>query len=142
MGWSPKRYECQEREEADTQPLRWARGLLTDTVPPALPGLKSGASRPEQTRPQRDPLLWRAGSSAVPGSNQRPGAFSPRRRDPRCWKTQPCRSQSELSSVFCTSELLPDFPRLNPFPLIAQGAGSFPTFFPSASVALLSFPAP
>lgn len=99
VGWSPKRCECQEREEADTQPLRWARGLLTDTVPPALPGLKSGASRPEQRRPQRDPLLWRAGSSAVPGSNQRPGAFSPRRRDPRCWKTQPCRSQSELSSL-------------------------------------------
>lgn len=55
MGWSPERCECQEREDAHTQPLRWARGLLTDTVPPALPGLSlepPGLSKrdPRETR--------------------------------------------------------------------------------------------
>lgn len=50
----------------------------------ALLRTRSQVSSLEQARPQWDPLLWRAGSSAVPGSNQRPDAFSPRRRDPRC----------------------------------------------------------
>ena len=69
----------------------------SQTVPPTPLGFGGPApcelSLKPQTRRKRDPsktrFSARAGSSAVTGSNQRRGAFSPRRRDPRCKQTQP-----------------------------------------------------
>lgn len=84
-------------------PSLWVLGLA-DSVPTTP--LDFGGPAPcelslaPQTRRERDPsktcFSARAGSSAVTGSNQRRGAFSPRRRDPRCKKTQPHGPTAQL----------------------------------------------
>lgn len=64
-----------------------------------------------QTRSESDQSETRfssgAGSSAVTGSNQRRGALSPRRRDPRCKKTQPHRPHRSSCSLPRTSVVPP-----------------------------------
>lgn len=93
----PARMRIQMGRRTPTRgPALGAPGLA-DSVPPTPLG--SGGPAPcelslkAQTRRKRDPsktrFSARAGSSAVTGSNQRRGAFSPRRRDPRCKQTQP-----------------------------------------------------
>lgn len=100
---SPQGYGCKGREDPNTSPFTLVLGLA-DSVPTTP--LDFGGPAPcelslaPQTRRERDPsktrFSARAGSSAVTGSNQRRGAFSPRRRDPRCKKTQPHRPTAQL----------------------------------------------
>lgn len=96
-GAKPARMRIQMGRRTPTRgPALGAPGLA-DSVPPTPLGFGGPApcelSLKPQTRSKRDPsktrFSARAGSSAVTGSNQRRGAFSPRRRDPRCKQTQP-----------------------------------------------------
>lgn len=96
-GAKPARIRTQMGRRTPTRgPALGAPGLA-DSVPPTPLGFGGPApcelSLKPQTRRKHDPsktrFSARAGSSAVTGSNQRRGAFSPRRRDPRCRQTQP-----------------------------------------------------
>lgn len=107
-------------------PSLGVRGLA-GSVPPTPLGFGGPAlcefSLTPLTRSESDPsktrFSTRAGSSAGTGSNQRRGAFSPRRRDPRCKKTQPHRPHRFSCSLPRTTVFPPDLRR----PVLLIGSG-------------------
>jgi hypothetical protein len=89
---SPEGCGCKGREDPNTRPLTWGARVPRRHCSPnpswfGDPGPFELSLKP-QARSERDPsktrFSTRAGSCAVTGSNQRRGAFQPRRRDPRC----------------------------------------------------------
>lgn len=115
-----------ERGPQHRAPSLGVRGLA-GSVPPTPLGFGGPAlcefSLTPQTRSESDPsktrFSTRAGSSAGTGSNQRQGAFSPRRRDPRCKKTQPHRPHRFSCSLPGTTVFPPDL--RGPVLLIGSG---------------------
>lgn len=103
------------RRTPTPRPSLGVRGL-EGSVPPTPLGFGGPApcefSLTPQTRSESDPsktrFSTRAGSSAGTGSNQRRDAFSPRRRDPRCKKTQPRRPHRFGCSLPRTTVFPPD----------------------------------
>lgn len=122
---------------------------LADSVPPTPLGFGGPApcelSLTPPTRSERDPrktrFSTRAGSSVVTGSNQRRGAFSPRRRAPRCKTTRPRRPRGFRCSSSRTSAVQPGSPRSNA-PPCSGGARSFLLLRPQLlfSSLFLSYP--
>lgn len=127
-GQSPQGCGYRGREDPNTGP--YARGAGTRRLFPPTP-LGFGGPAPcelsltPQTGRERDPsktcFSARTGSSAVTGSNQRRGAFLPRRRDPRCKKPQRHGPHRFRCSLPRTSEVPPGSPRSSPPPSCSGG---------------------
>lgn len=113
--------------------------LVLPTLPGA--GIQDLGNSVSSLRPGASETRFstRAGSSAVTGSNQKRGAFSPRRRDPRCKKTQPA-NRAACVAPRCAPPCSRSDHRASRLLLIEQEIRTSPFSFGLSYFSLLSFP--